>query len=128
MPIVTINPSGQQVWLEPGETILAGLYKAGYAYAIGCRRGGCGVCKVDAVEGEFTYNRPVAGTVVSEQEHADGACLTCRAVPDGDLTIEFRDCSLRIVNTLLHQINQSTRTRATEATTPSCSPRTTTKE
>jgi acyl-CoA reductase-like NAD-dependent aldehyde dehydrogenase len=32
------------IYLAPDETVLSGLYKAGYAYAIGCRRGGCAVC------------------------------------------------------------------------------------
>jgi hypothetical protein len=38
MPIVTVHPSGEVIYLDPDETVLSGLYKAGYAYAIGCRR------------------------------------------------------------------------------------------
>jgi CDP-4-dehydro-6-deoxyglucose reductase len=112
VPNLTIHPTGEVIYLEPGETVLGGLYKAGYAYTIGCRRGGCAICKVDVREGEFTYNRPVADTVISEQERTDGTCLSCRAVPDSDLTIEMRDDCLRLVNPFLRQINEKARLRA----------------
>lgn len=112
MPTLTIHPTGEVIHLEPGETVLEGLYKAGYAYTIGCRRGGCAICKVDAHEGTFSYNRPVADSVVSDQERADGTCLSCRAVPDSDLTIEMRGECVRLVNPFLRQINEKARLRA----------------
>lgn len=112
MPNLTIHPTGEVIYLEPGETVLGGLYKAGYAYTIGCRRGGCAICKVDLREGEFSYDHPVADSVVSEQERADGTCLSCRAVPDSDVTIEMRDDCLRLVNPFLRQINDKARLRA----------------
>lgn len=34
MPVVTVHPSGEVIYLDPDETVLSGLYKAGYAYAI----------------------------------------------------------------------------------------------
>ncbi len=112
MPNLRIHPTGEVIYLEPGETVLGGLYKAGYAYTVGCRRGGCAICKVDALEGEFSYDHPVADTVISEQERTDGTCLSCRAVPDSDLTIEMRDSCLRLVNPFLRQINEKARLRA----------------
>ena len=112
MPVVRIHPSGEEIWLEPEETVLSGLYKAGYAYTIGCRRGGCAICKVDCHSGEFTYNRPVADTVITDAERADGTCLSCRAVPDGDITIELRGEDVRLVNPFLRQINEKARLRA----------------
>lgn len=112
MPTVTIHPTGEVIYLEPGETVLAGLYKAGYAYTVGCRRGGCGICKVDCRQGGFTYNRPIAASVISEEERTDGTCLSCRAVPDGDITIEMRDGDVRLVNKFLSQINDKARQRA----------------
>lgn len=112
MPTVTIHPTGEVIYLEPDETVLSGLYKAGYAYTVGCRRGGCGICKVDCREGEFGYNRPIAASVISDEERTDGTCLSCRAVPDGDLTIEMRDGDVRLVNKFLSQINDKARQRA----------------
>ncbi len=112
MPVVTIRPSGEEIWLEPEETILSGLYKAGYAYTIGCRRGGCAICKVDCHGGTFTYNRPVADTVITDGEREDGTCLSCRAVPECDVTIELRGEDVRLVNPFLRQINDRARQRA----------------
>jgi len=112
VPTVTVHPTGEVVYLEPGETILGGLYKAGYAYTVGCRRGGCAICKVDIRSGEVSYNRPVADDVLTQEERADGVCLTCRAVPESDITIEMRDERLRLINTLLRQINDKARERA----------------
>ena len=112
MPTVTVHPSGEVIYLDPDETVLSGLYKAGYAYAIGCRRGGCAVCKVDCQSGQFDYDHPIADTVLTAGERTDGTCLTCRAVPRGDITIEMRDEDLRLINPFLRQINEKARLRA----------------
>jgi len=112
MPVVTVQPGGEVVYLDPDETVLSGLYKAGYAYAVGCRRGGCAICKVDCLSGQFDYDHPIADTVLTAGERADGTCLTCRAVPKGDITIEMRNEDLRLINPFLRQINEKARVRA----------------
>jgi len=112
MPVVTVQPGGEVIYLDPDETVLSGLYKAGYAYAVGCRRGGCAICKVDCLSGQFDYDHPIADTVLTAGERADGTCLTCRAVPKGDITIEMRNEDLRLINPFLRQINEKARVRA----------------
>lgn len=112
MPTVTIHPTGEVIHLEPEETVLSGLYRAGYAYTVGCRRGGCAICKVDCLAGEFSYDHPIADTVLSEDERVDGTCLSCRAVPSTDITIELRGEDVRLVNPFLRQINEKARLRA----------------
>ena len=112
MPTVTIHPTGEVIYLDPEETVLSGLYKAGFAYTVGCRRGGCAICKVDCRSGEFAYNHPVADTVITDAERTDGTCLTCRAVPETDITIELRGEDVRLVNRFLHKINEKARQRA----------------
>ena len=107
MPQVTVHPGGETIYLRGGETVLDGLYTAGYAYRVGCRRGGCGICKVDLVSGDVTYSRIVADSVLPEEERAQGICLSCRAVPEGDITIELRDDELRLINPLLRSLNQA---------------------
>lgn len=123
MPTVTIHPTGEVIHLEPEETVLSGLYRAGYAYTVGCRRGGCAICKVDCLAGEFSYDHPIADTVLSEGERVDGTCLSCRAVPSTDLTIQLRGEDVRLVNPFLRQINEKARLRAaTLAATPAGAP------
>ena len=101
MPRLTVTSDDVEVGVNEGETILEALYRNGYAYRIGCRRGGCAICKVDLIEGEVEYNRMVADTVLSEEEKAEGICLSCRAVPVGDVTIALREENLRRVASLL---------------------------
>lgn len=101
MPKLTVVPDGVVVDLVEGETVLEGLYRHGYAYRIGCRRGGCAICYVDLVEGEVEYSRTVAESVLSEEDRRQGTCLSCRAVPTTDVTIALREESLRCVNPLI---------------------------
>lgn len=117
MTTIIVQPTGTEIHIDPGETVLSGLQKAGYAYTVGCRRGGCGICKIDVLSGTFSYNRPVADSVLSGEERADGTCLSCRACPTEDLTIQMRDASLRLVNPLLGQLNAKARERARAART-----------
>jgi CDP-4-dehydro-6-deoxyglucose reductase len=71
--------------------VLAALARSGYAHRTGCRRGGCGVCKVDLVDGEVRYARPVAETVLPADERVAGVCLSCRAIPVADVVVRLRD-------------------------------------
>ncbi len=104
MSVLTVLPDDVRVRVKPGETILAALSASGYGYRIGCRRGGCAVCKVDLIAGSITYDHPVADTVLSSEEIADGTVLTCRAVPDGDVTIELRNEHLKLKSSLLRAL------------------------
>ena len=101
MPRLRVESDDVAIDLVEGETILEGLYRNGYAYRVGCRRGGCAICKIDLVDGEVFYNRPVAENVLTEDERASGTCLSCRAVPVGDVTIALREENLRRVHSLL---------------------------
>ncbi len=101
MPRLTVESDGVSIDLLDGETILEGLYRNGYAYRIGCRRGGCAICKVDLRKGEVIYDHPVADAVLPADERAGGACLSCRAVAVTDVTIALRQDNLRRVSTLM---------------------------
>lgn len=96
MATVRVLPSTERIRVKEGESILEALHAAGLAYRIGCRRGGCGVCKVDLSSGSVTYRKQIADTVMTPDEWADSTCLTCQAVPDGDVEIELRDEDLRV--------------------------------
>ncbi len=90
MPHVRIEPSGLSADLAPGEAILPGLNRCGITVrTVGCRRGGCGICKITLVSGRVTYDKVVADTVLSADERASGTCLTCRAVPEGDVVLHI---------------------------------------
>jgi CDP-4-dehydro-6-deoxyglucose reductase len=88
---ITILPDGERVMAKEDENVLVALSRAGLGYRIGCRRGGCGVCKVHLVLGEVRYERPVADSVLSDEERIEGICLSCRAVPITNIVIELQE-------------------------------------
>ena len=102
MSKMTVQPNGVEVPVGTDDTIIAALNKNGYTYLLGCRRGGCGICKVQVESGEIEHNRPVAESALSAEERAEGICLGCRAVPQGDVTISLCQSALRVTNPLLH--------------------------
>lgn len=91
MPEVTIEPDGIKAQSEEGETVLRALGRAGLRYRVGCRRGGCGICKVQLTHGEVRYERPIATSVLSDDERVAGICLSCRAVPITNIVIELQE-------------------------------------
>jgi ferredoxin len=91
MPDVSILPDGVQVTAGEHETLLRALARAGLRYRVGCRRGGCGICKVQLKLGEVRYERPVADSVLSDDERVEGICLSCRAVPITNIVIELQE-------------------------------------
>lgn len=91
MPNITIRPDGLRVTANEGETVLAALSRAGLKYRVGCKRGGCGICKVQLELGEVRYERPIAESVLSDEERVAGICLSCRAVPLTNIVIELQE-------------------------------------
>jgi ferredoxin len=89
MPTLAVDGTGIHVQTRAGEPILAALCRHGYAYRFGCRRGGCGLCKVTLVSGEIDYPVQVSEQILSTGERRDGACLSCRAVPRTDTVIRL---------------------------------------
>ena len=88
---VTILPDGVHVVAQKDETLLRALARAGLRYRVGCRRGGCGICKVQLKLGEVRYERPIADSVLSDDERVEGICLSCRAVPITNIVIELQE-------------------------------------
>jgi ferredoxin len=88
---LTVMPVGESMPVREDETILAAMVRSGFLYRFGCKRGGCGVCKVHLAAGEVWYERPVASTVLSDAERAAGVCVSCRAVPLTDVIIELQE-------------------------------------
>ena len=54
---------------------------------VGCRGGGCGLCKVRVLSGEYDCGR-MSARHVPEQARAQGQVLACRLFPRSDLAIE----------------------------------------
>jgi ferredoxin len=101
MARITVQGENVAVECAPGETVLEAMHRTGHALRVGCRRGGCAVCKLDVIDGEYEYTRPLADKVLTDDERAAGVCLTCRAVPLTDMTVKLREEEDKRVSTLL---------------------------
>lgn len=88
---VTVLPGAVRIQARDGETVLGAAMRCGFRYRFGCRRGGCGVCKVRLILGEVRYERPIASSVLPDDERALGICLSCRAIPITDIIIELQE-------------------------------------
>jgi CDP-4-dehydro-6-deoxyglucose reductase len=49
------------------------------------------------VQGEVRYAQPIAASVLSDSDRADGLCLPCRAIPVTDVVIDVGGQPLRAV-------------------------------
>lgn len=99
--VVTVLPDGWRVPVRDGESIEHALARCGFVHRHrGCRRGGCGICVADRVDGHTYHERPVPATALTADEVAAGAILMCRAVPTTDVVIDVRDDVWRLVSPL----------------------------
>ncbi len=84
---VTVEPLGEILEVEEGQTILDAALRAGVALPYACNHGLCGTCKVDVLEGEVEHGEASAFALM-DVERDEGKCLTCCARPRSDLVIE----------------------------------------
>ncbi len=87
---VTIQPSGHQFTVKPGETLLAAALNAGFSLPYGCRNGACGACKGKVLAGSVDYGAFQEGALTHEDK-LKGLALFCCAKAENDLTIEVKE-------------------------------------
>ena len=69
------------------QTLLAGMEKLGKrGIPVGCRGGGCGVCKVHIDSGEYAKKK-MSRAHISLAEESDGYVLACRCYPQSDIQL-----------------------------------------
>lgn len=54
---------------------------------VGCRGGGCGVCKVQVIAGEYRTGA-MSRACVSAEEQQQGYALACKLIPKTDLRLK----------------------------------------
>ena len=57
------------------------------AIPVGCRGGGCGVCRIKVVQGSYEAKK-MSRKHVTEGEQAEAIVLACRVFPRGDLLVD----------------------------------------
>ena len=84
---VVIEETGESFRCSPQESLLVGMERLGKkGIPVGCRGGGCGVCKVEIIDGTY-QKRVMSRDYVSVEDEAAGRVLACRIKPTSDLRI-----------------------------------------
>jgi ferredoxin len=69
------------------ESVLAAMERHGRnCIPSGCRGGGCGVCKVRIVSGEYRLKK-MSKEHISEKEEQEGFALACRCIALSNITL-----------------------------------------
>ncbi|WP_306606973.1 2Fe-2S iron-sulfur cluster binding domain-containing protein [Azonexus sp.] len=84
---VLIEETGESFRCSPQETLLAGMERLGRkGIPVGCRGGGCGVCKIEITAGTY-LKRVMSREYVSLDDEAAGRVLACRVRPTSDIRL-----------------------------------------
>jgi ferredoxin len=84
---ILIRDSGEDFTCSAEKSVLGGmeaLRRKGIP--VGCRSGGCGVCKIRIEKGTVRRG-PTSRDHVSLEEEEDGVALACRCYPEADLEL-----------------------------------------
>lgn len=94
---VSIRNTAETYACDPGQTLLGGMELLGRrGIPVGCRGGGCGVCKVRIDSGEVRTEK-MSRQHVSAEEQARGVVLACRAYPCSDVQLSAIDRMARCI-------------------------------
>jgi ferredoxin len=85
---ILIADTDERFICAEGENILKAMERLNRkGIPIGCRGGGCGVCRVRVVAGRYTARKMSREHVTLEEEQI-GIGLACRLCPESDLTLQ----------------------------------------
>ncbi len=84
---VEIEETGESFRCSPQESLLAGMERLGRkGIPVGCRGGGCGVCKIEIIAGTYV-KRVMSRDYVSLEDEMAGRVLACRVRPGSDIRL-----------------------------------------
>ena len=84
---ISIEETGETYRCSENETVLDGMARLGKkGIPVGCRGGGCGVCKVQVRAGDYR-KRVMSRAHVSAEDESEGRVLACRIFPTSDLRL-----------------------------------------
>ncbi len=81
---ITIEGSDQAYVSHAGQSVLDAMVGRASAVEVGCRSGGCGVCRVEVLRGDYECGLMSADQISAECQ-ARGIALACRLFPNSDL-------------------------------------------
>ncbi len=116
---VSITNSGEDFRCATAQSLLGAMEALGRkGIPVGCRGGGCGVCKVRVDSGRV-HAEAMSRACLSAEEARQGFVLACRAHPRSDLTVTAVDRLARCIQrSLQHKTPASFLARATSTLSP----------
>lgn len=85
---ILVEPDAVQMEVLPGESLLTAMTRqAPGLVPVGCRGGGCGICKVKVLSGRVELG-PFSASALPPAEQENGVVLACKATPRTDLVLE----------------------------------------
>lgn len=84
---VTIEPTGDVIEVEEGQTILDAALRQGVWLPFACGHGTCATCKCQVTDGDVDLGN-ASPFALMDMERDDGMILACCATPESDLVIE----------------------------------------
>ncbi|WP_027855952.1 NADH:ubiquinone reductase (Na(+)-transporting) subunit F [Marinobacterium jannaschii] len=84
---VTIEPTGDVIELDEGQTLLDAALRQGVWLPFACGHGTCGTCKVQVLDGDVDHGE-ASGFALMDIERDEGKVLACCCTAESDLTIE----------------------------------------
>lgn len=84
---VTVEPTGDLIEVEEGQTILDAALRQGVWLPFACGHGTCATCKVQVLEGDVEIGA-ASPFALMDVERDEGKILACCAMPESDLVIE----------------------------------------
>lgn len=84
---VTVEPTGEVIEVDEGQTILDAALRQGVWLPFACGHGTCGTCKCTVTDGDVDVGE-ASPFALMESERDDGVVLACCATPESDVTIE----------------------------------------
>ena len=85
---ITLAQSAESFACRESESLLNGMYRTGRrGIPVGCRGGGCGVCRVRIRTGDYLA-KPMSSDHITPADRQAGEVLACRVFPRCDLQVE----------------------------------------
>ena len=85
---ITIEDSDDAFSCPADKNILRAMEQLGRSgIPVGCRGGGCGVCRVQVIGNGKYHTGKMSREQVSIEDEKKGICLACKLIPESDLQL-----------------------------------------
>jgi ferredoxin len=86
---IRLEESGEHFSCGDDQRLLHAMLNQGVAsIPVGCKGGGCGVCRVQILTGEYSTLK-MSRNHISEGDEKEGYALSCRLIPKSNLSLRL---------------------------------------